>query len=228
MKLNNRIEKTGDGFPTIISGKYNARYHSGHGSLSESNHVFIDAGLRHYLASNPEVSRINLVEYGFGSGLNAWLTAMECTSGPEILYTTIEKHPITEPEAKAFIEAIPDEFTTEKDLALFRKIHNAEWGNFAEIHPHFQLRKLDQSFENYTLEDKPNLVYYDAFGPGTQAELWTEEIFSPLYDALTPGGIIVTYCVQGAFRRMLSKLGFDWKKLPGPPGKREMLRIVKP
>ncbi|TVR90256.1 MAG: SAM-dependent methyltransferase [Saprospirales bacterium] len=228
MKSNNRVEKTGDGFPTIISGKYNAMYHSGHGSLSESNHVFIDAGLLHYIFSNHGVSRINLLEYGFGSGLNAWLTAMKCSSGPEIFYTSIEKHPLTQSEAKAFIEAIPCELTAGKDLDLFRNIHNAEWETFTEINPHFHLRKLERSFQNHTFEDQPDLVYYDAFGPGTQADLWTEKIFTPLYEALAPEGIIVSYCVQGAFRRMLSKLGFDWEKLPGPPGKREMLRIIKP
>jgi tRNA U34 5-methylaminomethyl-2-thiouridine-forming methyltransferase MnmC len=228
MESRNRIEKTGDGFPTFISGKYNAKYHSGHGAMSESLHVFVNAGFQYFTEKYPDRQQIEIIEYGFGTGLNAWLTSLECKNGPKIKYTALELFPLNTSELSTYREAIPKDFASDDERRYFSLIHETAWGDFSEVHPHFQLKKVRTDFRTFQPKIGPDLIYYDAFGPGTQPELWTKEIFTPLFECLPAGGIIATYCVQGHFRRMLSELGFQWEKLPGPPGKREMLRITKP
>lgn len=210
----------------MVSEKYNAEYHSEHGALTESTHIFIEAGLKHFITlENPKT--INVLECGFGTGLNAWLTAVFCQNGPSVTYLGIDLHPLPEEIWTQFGKVLLEGKKGE-DKRLFYDIHRAKWSQWQELHSNFKIKKSKSDLREFQPVDQCDLVYYDAFGPGTQSELWTDNTFQPLFNALKPGGILVTFCVQGAFRRMLSQLGFEWEKLPGPPGKREILRARKP
>lgn len=221
-----KIEITGDGSPTIRSGIYDAEYHSKHGAVRESLHVFIEAGLN-FLIADRAPQEISLLEYGFGTGLNAYYTAEQCEKGPLVRYETLELHPLDAITTDLFAEQLSGSKSHSFNPTLFSDLHRADWEKKVCIHPRFYLSKKKCDFRQYRASGTYDLVYYDAFGPGTQADLWTKDIFGPLSEAVKSGGVLVTYCVQGAFRRMLSTLGFECEKLPGPPGKREMLRAVK-
>lgn len=225
MRPSHRIEITNDGSPTVVSGIYQTEYHSKHGAVTESLHVFLQEGFYFYLDQyKPE--KINLLEYGFGTGLNAYLTALACEEGPCVMYDSLELHPLDKPLISTFYQKL---FTgdSEKNSSYFLDVHDSKWNETVEIHPHFSLKKIRADFRNFSPSKIYDLVFFDAFGPGTQADLWTEDIFKPLWKNMSERGILVTYCVQGDFRRMLQRVGFDCQKLPGPPGKREMLRAVK-
>lgn len=220
------IKKTGDGSPTLVSAKYNAEYHSAHGALTESKHIFIEAGFRH-LISSEYCNNIKVLECGFGTGLNAWLTSVFCQNGPSVSYVGIELHPLPEEVLNSFGSLLFGE-NEGKDAQLYYDIHRANWDQWVRLHPNFRILKQKRDLMEFQPMDSYDLVYYDAFGPESQPQLWTEKMFQSLFNSLQPKGILVTFCVQGAFRRMLTKVGFEWEKLPGPPGKREMLRARKP
>ncbi|TVR84039.1 MAG: SAM-dependent methyltransferase [Saprospirales bacterium] len=223
--MEHRIEKTKDGSPTVVSGIYGAEYHSGHGALAESKHVFIEAGLLHHCVKREELS---ILEFGFGSGLNCWLTAIEKPAEIICKYFALELHPLPAAQIAEFSQILFEAYRTSRtNQRLFQDIHLQEWGVLTEYHNNFTLIKSKQDFLQFRPEETYDLIYFDAFGPGTQPELWTRELFVHIFHALKSDGVLVTYCVQGQFRRMLTNLGFKWEKLPGPPGKREMLRAHK-
>ncbi len=200
----------------------NEQYHSKHGALQEARHVFIATGLSYYLSelSNSK-SPIRILEYGFGTGLNALLTAMEAHPN-QIEYTGIEAFPITEEEITAMDYGVMLEADD-----LFQKLHTAAWEKTAQITDTFQLTKRNSTFEELEYDQEFDLIYFDAFGPRTQPELWTLSIFESAYKALDSNGVLVTYCAAGQVRRNLQEAGFMVDRLPGPPGKREMLRARK-
>jgi tRNA U34 5-methylaminomethyl-2-thiouridine-forming methyltransferase MnmC len=219
-----KIVVTKDSSPSIFVPELDETYHSIHGALQESKHVFIEAGLAHlnYL------SQINLLEIGFGTGLNALLSAqMATTQKFKINYTGLEKYPVKPQEWAALNYAHP--LHTAKTNALFEQLHQSLWEEPQALNPHFTLTKKQVDFRTATLPANHfHLIYFDAFAPSAQAYLWTLEMFERMYNCLQEDGILVTYCVKGSVRRNMKAAGFEVEKIPGPPGKREMARAQKP
>lgn len=224
MKLPERsIVVTADGSQTLYVPQWDEHYHSIHGARQESEHVFINAGLAHVAR---QASTIKILEIGFGTGLNAWLTAMWATeNNVHIDYTGLEAYPLTYEEISCLNY---EEESDANGFQLFNKIHPAEWGRREVIYPHFDLLKIQSDLVSWQTDDAYNLIYFDAFAPSAQPELWTEDIFSKLFQCTQQGGVLVTYCAKGDVRRAMKASGWNVTKLPGPPRKREMTRATKP
>lgn len=220
--MNREVARTKDGSTTLFVPELDEYYHSIHGALQESLHVFIEAGLKHQAAENKELS---ILEVGFGTGLNSLLTALEAEKQKlKIRYTSLEKYPVTSEEAGQ----LKYEDLISGSEHLFRKLHEANWGEWTKVTPRFELLKLQTDLKEFSAEAEFDLIYFDAFAPSAQADLWTKEIFASMYQSLKPGGILVTYCVKGEVRRNMKAAGFEVEKIPGPPGKREMARAERP
>lgn len=220
---------TKDGSHTLEVPSLKATYHSLHGALAESKHVYIEAGLRAAFKKN-EKKPLHIFEMGFGTGLNTLLTFIEATRSEQtIRYYTTELNPV-EPSL-AFSLNYCKQPGLEDSLPFFQKIHECSWEEETSITPYFSLKKTRTSLlallQNNQLVPPPFLVYYDAFAPASQPELWTLEIFSLLFQAMDTGGIMVTYCCKGDVKRAMIAAGFKVEKLKGPPGKKEMLRASK-
>jgi tRNA U34 5-methylaminomethyl-2-thiouridine-forming methyltransferase MnmC len=183
-------------------------------------HVFIKAGWRYLLEEGKITGPISIFEMGFGTGLNAFLTAIEAEERKqEVVYTAVEAFPLTIEEAATL------NYTGILDhKELFEQLHTSEWNQPIPLTPYFTLHKLQTDLAQLSAGQQYHLVYYDAFAPSAQPELWTKEIFEKLYAMLQPGGVLVTYCSKGDVRRAMIAAGFQVEKLPGPPGKREMVR----
>jgi tRNA U34 5-methylaminomethyl-2-thiouridine-forming methyltransferase MnmC len=219
------IRITGDGSPTLFSPRYQATYHSLHGALRESQHVFIHAGLHHRL-QYPFTPPVRIFEMGFGTGINAFLSWCEAENwGLSLEYTALERHPLPE----AIWQALPrGEGLQDEAPVVFDHLHAAPWGVNSSLSPHFRIQKLEACLETASLQGPYDVIFYDAFGPGTQPALWTTEILLKVCNELEVGGVFVTYCAKGEVRRTLQHLGLVVERLPGPPGKREMLRASRP
>lgn len=210
-----KVITTSDGSSTLELPGGNETYHSRHGAVQESMHVFINNGLK--LLGDVDTARV--FEMGFGTGLNALLTSEQALrSDLDIHYRTIEAFPLT----KEQWELLDFDQVSGKDK--LRALHEAEWGREISLNDKFTLYKEESKLDTWTYEEdfKVDLVFYDAFGPRTQPELWDIPALKKMYDILRPGGIFVTYCAQGQFKRNLKSLGFKVEAKPGPPGKREM------
>lgn len=222
------IRVTHDGSHTLYNPQLNENYHSVHGALDESVHVFIEAGLKPVLQ---EKKGIYLLEVGFGTGLNAWLTACNVQKlYPEsiVSYVAVETHPVpAEIIDKLNYPQISNGFSSK--VELYQQLHTAAWESETKIlYNQFHLRKFPvslQDFKPYWLFD---LIYYDAFAPNKQPEMWDQSLFQKIYDITVPGGMLVTYCAKGQFKRDLREVGWEVESLPGPTGKREMTRAIKP
>jgi tRNA U34 5-methylaminomethyl-2-thiouridine-forming methyltransferase MnmC len=221
VNTNRQIITTSDGSKTIWLKDCNEYYHSKHGAVQEAQHVFLKNGLR-YFSKNFKKKEIDILEMGFGTGLNAFLTAVEFQNYT-INYTAIEAYPLSAKELTGL--CYPRHVEDNKDL--FEKIHCVAWENFNLISPRFRLRKQQLSFENTSYVDAFDLIYFDAFGARVQPELWTTSIFNKMYTALRSKGVLVTYSAKGSVRRSMQEVGFFVERLKGPPGKREMLRAIK-
>lgn len=219
--MERKIITTSDGSKTIHIVDWDEQYHSKHGAIQEAYHVFIKSGLS--LFKNRSLS---ILEIGFGTGLNCLITLLEASKfNLNIQYTGIEKYPITSEELEQLnyiSELKADSFTKE-----FQKMHQSPWEKEIEISETFYLHKQQKDFENLEDANKFNLIYFDAFGARVQPELWTEIIFAKMYAALQIDGVLVTYSAKGSVRRAMQAVGFVVERLPGPPGKREMLRATK-
>ncbi|NER15451.1 tRNA (5-methylaminomethyl-2-thiouridine)(34)-methyltransferase MnmD [Leptobacterium flavescens] len=219
--MKRKIINTADGSATIYLEEWNEHYHSKHGAVNEAYHVFIKNGLS--LFSDRELS---VLEIGFGTGLNAFITFLEAPALKlNIDYTGVEAYPVTEEELKLL--NYPEQLKAEDKEAVFKKMHRSKWEKKTPIEKGFDLCKRQQSFEEIEDEACFDLVYFDAFGARVQPELWTEDIFLKMFRALRPGGVLVTYAAKGSVRRAMQAVGFEVERLPGPPGKREMLRATK-
>jgi len=216
-----RITKTSDGSDTLYSEEMMESYHSLNGAVQESMHVFIEAGFNKL---DKPLARI--FEVGFGTGLNCLLTWREARRRKiNVEYESIEAFPISK-EIQDCLNYC--EVVTELGPEAFQLLHDSNWNEWQTIEKDlFSLRKIKADFTKYQLKSRYDLVYYDAFAPNKQPSLWEEEILAKLYSAMNPGGILVTYCAMGEVRRRLQRLGFITERLPGPPGKREMLRAIK-
>lgn len=221
----NKIITTKDGSHTIKSAQFGVDYHSIHGAIQESKHAFIEAGLSP-LINKADQKEINILEMGLGTGLNAFLTLLEAEHHKKsINYTALELYPI-EFEMALQLNYL-DLLGVDEKSHVFENIHTCEFGRAIEFNSCFKLLKLKQDLLTFTPPQKYDLFYFDAFAPEDQPELWTEEIFAKLYSFATPDASLVTYCAKGIVRRAMTASGWQVEKLPGPPGKREMLRAIK-
>jgi len=215
------LEATADGSHTLFVPSLNEHYHSTFGAVQESNHVFIEAGFS-YVSKHQE---INILEVGFGTGLNALLTALN-KGDHRISYTALEAYPVQ----KAIIDRLnyPEMTGLNGSSEIFNRLHLVDWEHFIEIVPGFNLRKIHTKIEVCDLPDNFfHLVYFDAFAPNVQPELWTDEIFRKIHRATAPGGILVTYSSKGLVKQNLRAAGFGVERLTGAAGKRHMLRALK-
>jgi len=214
---------TGDGSTSIFIPDLDEHYHSVHGALQESKHVFIEAGLQPFLYQQRS---LHVLEIGFGTGLNALLTCLSAgQTSTDIHYTTVEKYPLN----SGFIKSLNyctllQESTCEN---LFEELHNCSWEDFQNITSCFKLKKCRMDIGHIEWLNTFDLIYFDAFAPSAQPELWTEQIFSSMHNALKEKGVLVTYCAKGIVKRTMKSVGFFVEALPGPPGKREMTRATK-
>ncbi len=224
--MKREIITTADGSKTIFIPEWNEQYHSKHGALQEARHVFLKTGLAHFVELYPSVKEISILEMGFGTGLNALITIEEAKKYTlRINYVGVEAFPITSEEVEGM--DYPEVIEGQDAQENYKKLHNTEWEREVAITPEFSLTKRKQAFETIDDISKYDLIFFDAFGPRVQPELWTEEIFSKMYSALKSNGVMTTYCAQGAARRAMQSVGFTVERLAGPPGKREMLRASK-
>lgn len=212
---------TGDGSKTIHIPEWNEQYHSKHGAIQEAYHVFIKNGLS--LFSNSE---IKILEIGFGTGLNALITRIESKKAKlKVNYTGVEGYPVSLKELQSLNYL--EELNATKEKLFFNKMHSSQWGTITQISENFSLIKEQKDFLEIKNKEDFNLIYFDAFGARVQPELWTEKIFKIMYNALKEDGYLVTYSAKGSVRRAMQSVGFLVERLPGPPGKREMLRAQK-
>ncbi len=226
--MQRKIIETADGSKTIHLSDWDEHYHSKHGAVQEAVHVFIKSGLHYkYRSHRTEGDKhiISILEIGFGTGLNAYLTLLEAAKlDLRINYVGVEAFPVNEKELKLlnYPETI---LGTTKDV-LFDDLHSVSWEREHQISDRFALTKRKQLFKDIDYRDKFDLIYFDAFGPRVQPELWTEAMFRIMFKALNLNGVLVTYSAKGSVRRALLSVGFSIERLQGPPGKREMLRAT--
>lgn len=221
--MNRHVVQTKDQSSTIYVPELDEHYHSMHGALQESQHIFIDSGLKQLTAEK----ETHLLEIGFGTGLNALLTLLESEkSHQKIHYTALEKYPVSLAEMEQLNYA--DQLHSQRAGQLMKKLHLAQWEHTVEITPSFSLLKLKTDLKSCSAPPSFHLIYFDAFAPSAQPNLWTTEIFEKMHQCLLPGGMLVTYCVKGEVRRNMKAAGLEVEKIPGPPGKWEMARARKP
>lgn len=220
--MKREVIETEDGSKTIFIAEMDENYHSGHGALQEAMHVFIKNGLIHF----KENKEINVFEVGFGTGLNALLTMVEADNNNQtIRYTGIEAFPV---EMELIDQLGYEDLTGQQFKKPFFKMHTSQWDELQQLTDHFTFKKILSKIQDFEPEKSTvDIVYFDAFGPQVQGEMWSLDILEKMYTLLKPGGILVTYCAKGQFKRDLKSLGFEVEGLPGPPGKREMTRALK-
>ncbi len=218
----NEVVLTSDDSSSIYSSRFDALYHSKHGAIQESQHVFIKSGLQEFIHSR-KTQELNVLEIGFGTGLNALLTWIEAESrNINISYTGLEAYPITDDLFhKLNYSSILD---CENE---FNSIHSSPWNELYTIGRSFTLFKKKCLFQEFEDEKRFDVIYFDAFAPNTQKELWNLDMMKKMYSLSQNGSILVTYCAKGVVRRTMQEAGFEVSRIPGPPGKREMLRAIR-
>ena len=219
--MEREIIKTLDGSTTIHLKEWDECYHSKHGAIQEAKHVFIKNGLSLF-ENNP----VSILEIGFGTGLNAFITFLESIEKKQkIEYVGVEAYPVNAEEVLAMNYV--EELEALEFHNIFEKMHKCEWDNKVEICDQFSLTKRKQFFDEIDDFEIFDLIYFDAFGYRVQPELWSTEIFQKMYNSLKPNGVLVTYAARGVVKRSMIAVGFTVEKLAGPPGKREMFRAFK-
>lgn len=220
--MQTEIRLTEDGSHTLHVPEIDECYHSTHGAVQESTHIFIHAGLKEFCGSNLcEGNELRILEVGFGTGLNAYLTLLEAERLKiRIRYTTLELYPLSMEDAMRL--NYPEILYSGKDL--FTKMHFSSWNEIHEITADFSLHKVQADFTACELQGLYDVIYFDAFSPEKQPEMWLEDGFRKIYEHAGNGAVIITYCAKGVVRRAMQSAGFVMERLPGPPGKREILR----
>lgn len=209
------VRKTKDGSDTLFIPELDEHYHSPWGAISESEHVFIEHGLNHIKGD------ISILEVGLGTGLNALLTAYKAFNNKrKIKYYSLEPFPVSDLLGSFNFKEIDPK-------SYLQEIHNSIWNQEYAINEFFTFNKINQKLLEFNTENKFDLIYYDAFAPNKQPELWEYNAMEKISSVMKIGGILVTYCAASAFKRHLKSLGFTIQKLPGANGKREMTRAVK-
>ncbi|WP_026708760.1 tRNA (5-methylaminomethyl-2-thiouridine)(34)-methyltransferase MnmD [Flavobacterium frigidarium] len=219
--MKREIIQTSDGSTTIHIPEWKESYHSKHGAIQEANHVFIKNGLSLF-----EGKDIAIMEIGFGTGLNAFITFLESSKLKQnIDYVGVEAYPVSNEELAAMNYVAELGVTSQQ--SIFNLMHQSNWEEKCIIDGHFDLTKRKQFFDDIVDENYFDLIYFDAFGYHVQPDLWSTEIFRKMYSALKDNGVLVTYAARGVVKRSMIEVGFTVEKLAGPPGKREMFRATK-
>lgn len=214
-----RIIVTEDGSHTLYNEAVDEYYHSIHGARQESDYIFIQRALMHHQPTHS----LSILEVGLGTALNAFLTCLQAEKEKlPIHYRAIERYPLASILAQKLNYAHSDE-----EKLLFDQIHQSAWGESVILTPYFTLHKEQADLQSWQCEEKYDLIYFDAFSPGKQPELWSETIFEKLYQCTRNEGILITYCAKGIVRRALLQAGYSVERIPGPPGKREILRATR-
>ena len=217
------LQITSDGSHTVAVPAMHVTYHSIYGAIQESMHVFINSGLKPLLH---KMETINIFEMGFGTGLNALLSLQEAIRRDQkIFYYAVELFPLQFSEYSSLNYS--SQLHDDSLRSNFKLMHESEWKKDIAIHSLFTLHKTNQSLLNLTINQSFNLIFFDAFAPTAQPELWTQQVFEKMFYLLSNQGVLVTYCSKGDVRRAMAAVGFTVEKLQGPPGKREMLRATK-
>lgn len=218
--MNAELLITEDGSHTLFVPEIDECYHSTHGAVQESQHIFIEAGLKRCVKSE-----IQVLEIGFGTGLNAFLTLVEAEhGGKRIHYTSLEKYPVEVEKALLLNYADKASFEQKK---FFELLQTSAWNTKVEITPFFSLKKIEADFTGFNFTGLYDVIYFDAFSPEKQPEMWSLEQFEKIAEHCNPGAVLTTYCAKGVVRRAMQAAGFVVERLPGPPGKREILRGIK-
>ena len=219
--ITQEIRVTGDGSKTIFLPELNETYHSSNGAVQESRHIFIQNGLD--LVVNK--GNIRILEVGFGTGLNALLSASWAEKNNQpIQYIGIEAKPL--PPELCFQLDYPRHIGQHADK-IYDELIRCDWEIDNQLTTHFSIQKREMKIQDFVAVEPIDLIYFDAFGPRVQAEMWDITILEKMIQSLNSGGALVTYCAQGQFKRDLKAVGFSLESLPGPPGKREMTRATK-
>ncbi len=206
------LTPSGDGSKTLYSEQFGQHYHSVYGARTESERVFVDLGLRFI---SERYQELNVFEMGFGTGLNAWLTGIYALNQQKtIKYTGLEAFPLTSEVYEGLDTGV-------------RELHHSPWEEVCRVNDFFLLRKVKGRLEAFETEERFHLVFFDAFAPEAQPELWTEDIFNKMYNLLESGGVLTTYCSKSYVQKNLRAAGFIVEKHPGPPRKREIIRAIK-
>jgi tRNA U34 5-methylaminomethyl-2-thiouridine-forming methyltransferase MnmC len=219
-----KIIQTKDGSQSVFSEIHQSNYHSNFGAITESKFIYIENGLKY---STKNKKSIRILEMGFGSGLNTLATWNFLLGNPsfKVEYFAIEKHPIPSDISNLLLF---DELLSKLPSNSTKLIHDVPWNKRLHLANNFTFKKIHADFIEITLEEDFDLIYFDAFAPDCQPELWTSAIFSKIFNALQSKGILITYCAKGYVKRNLKDAGFIIEALPGPPGKREITRAQKP
>jgi tRNA U34 5-methylaminomethyl-2-thiouridine-forming methyltransferase MnmC len=218
--MNPELRMTADGSHTLYVRALDEHYHSHFGALTESKHIFINAGLAS-LKSN----KVSILEVGFGTGLNVLLTSMYAQDNQvTVQYVTLDKYPL---DPSLLFQLNYPTITGTEGRELFESIHSAPWETPVKLTPWFTLEKRLTDLTSMSVEGLFDLVYFDAFGPGKQPEMWSREVMQKIAGVTHPGSVFVTYSAKGELKRILRALDFEVALLPGPPGKRVMTRAVK-
>lgn len=215
---------TGDGSASLYNTALDETYHSIHGAVAESIHVFIETGLAYFI-NTYKPTEVSIFEVGLGTGLNAYLTLLFATKHPNITfyYTAID----TLPMEKEMVKAINYPEVLQASRQSFEAMHSTPTGQTIHLAQNFVFERLEGDVNTYPINGQYNIVYFDAFAPQKQPDMWEIPLFTKLYSILADKGIMVTYCAQGEFRRKLKSVGFSIERLSGPPNKREMTRVTK-
>lgn len=215
---------TQDGSHTLFHSSFNTSYHSRFGAVTESLHVYIQAGLFHFISENQDILPVRILEMGFGTGLNAILS-MDVARRQKIQmeYEAVEAYPVPVDKATQFNYLR----FSETDLRSYHAMHTGAWGKALNLNDYFTLTKHLSKMEDWHSDKKFDVIYYDAFGPETQPHLWEHILMQKMFNFLKNGGLLVTFCAKGSFKRCLRDVGFEVEALKGPPGKREITRALK-
>lgn len=221
--MNPTLFETADGSHSLLSTRFDVPYHSKHGAIQETEVVFIEAGLR-FMAEQKPGSPLHILEMGLGTGLNAFMTLLENRELQcELYYTGVEAFPLNENMVQQL--NYPEQLDAPELRPAFEALHQTG-PDFVELAPGFHFRRKLQKIEDLEIEGEFDIVYYDAFAPSAQPHLWQERVLTTVKRSMHPGSVLVTYCAQGAFKRLLKSMDFEVEALDGPIGKREMTRAI--